>query len=261
MSHAFLRAFQSEWLKKRGSLASWLVVAGSLFTPAIVVVARLVNYDKLAKVYSTSGFWNELWKSSWESMAIFFLPMGAILASSLVAQLEFKNNAWKQVHALPLSLPTIFFAKLAVILIMMAQFFVLFNLAVYGSALIPFLVVSGVPFPQDPIPYSRFLIQDLLFYIDCLPIVAAQYLISLQFRNFLVPVGVGFMAWVGALASLSWRFGFIIPYSYPILEYLKTSGSHKAVIPTENFHIWAAGYFILFTVAGLALFATKKEKG
>ena len=261
MSSVFLHAFQSEWLKRKRSLASWLVVAGSAFTPAIVVIARFVRHGQLGRIYTAVGFWDELWKNSWESMAIFFLPMGAILAASLIGQIEFKNNAWKQVHALPISLTAIFFSKFAVVLVMMAQFFVLFNIAIYLSALVPFLLVSGLSYPPTPIPYARFLGQDLLFFVDCLPIVACQYLISLRFRNFLIPVGVGFMVWVGALASLSWKFGFVVPYTYPMLTYLKDNGSGKAVIPAVNVHLWAAGYFIVFTSAGLVLFLTKREKG
>ncbi len=56
MSGAFVRAFQCEWLKKKRSLASWLVVAGSFFTPAIVIAARLVNHDGLHQMYSAAGF-------------------------------------------------------------------------------------------------------------------------------------------------------------------------------------------------------------
>lgn len=261
MTGVFLHAFQSEWLKRKRSLASWLVVGGSAFTPAIVVVGRLVRHDQLPKVYSAPGFWDELWKSSWESMAIFFLPMGAILAASLMAQLEFKNSAWKQVHVLPLSLTTIFFSKFCVVLVMMAQFFVLFNLAIYLSALVPVLLVPGLTYPPAPLPYGRFLRQDLLYFVDSLPIVASQYLISLRFRNFLIPVGVGFMVWVGALASLSWKFGFVVPYTYPMLTYLKNSGGGKAVIPPVNLHLWAIGYFLFFTSVGFMLFVSKREKG
>lgn len=261
MSGAFFRAFQSEWLKKKGSLASWLVITGSFFTPAIVIVARLVNHDRLRQIYSADGFWEELWKNSWESMAIFFLPMGAILATSLMAQLEFKNNAWKQVHALPVGLMTIFFSKLAVVLSMMVQFFVLFNIAMYVSAVVPYLLVGGVPYPKAPIPYAEFLRENILYFVDCLPIVAAQYLISLRFKNFLIPIGAGFMIWVGALASLSWRFGFANPYTYTMLNYLKHNGAGKAVVPPVNIHVWAIGYFLLFTIIGFCLFVTKREKG
>ena len=261
MSRAFVHAFQGEWLKKKRSLASWLVVVGSFFTPVIVIVARLVNRDQLEQIYAVDGFWTQLWHNSWESMAIFFLPMGAILATSLVTQIEFRNNAWKQVHALPISLATIFFSKLAVVILMMVQFFVLFNVAIYLSAVVPYLLVGGVPYPQAPIPYARFLKEDVLYFVDCLPIVAAQFLISLRFRNFLVPVGVGFLAWVGALASLPWKFGYLIPYTYCTLNYVKDHPGGKAVIPTVDIHSFAIGYFVLFTGLGFWLFVTKTEKG
>ena len=42
MTISFVNSFQSEWIKKKGSLATLLIVIGSFFTPAIVIVARLV---------------------------------------------------------------------------------------------------------------------------------------------------------------------------------------------------------------------------
>ena len=261
MSNDFVHSFAAEWLKKKRSLASWLVLAGSLFTPAIVIAARLVRPRQLPQIYSAEGFWLQLWTSSWESMAIFFLPMGAILATSLVAQIEFKNNTWKQVHVLPISRATIFFAKLAVVIVMLVQFFALFNCAMFLSGVIPCLLVRGVPYPSVPIPYRYFLTENLLFFLDCLPIVAAQYLLSVRFKNFLVPVGVGFLAWVGALAALPWKFGYVIPYTYCMLNYLKDAPKGKALIPDANIHLLALGYFAFFALLGFGLFATRPEKG
>src|SRR5215203_7553889 len=130
-----------------------MVVIGGFFTPSIIIVARLVRYTKVPELYAAENFWDLLWKNSWESVAIFFLPLGAILSTSLIAQIEYKNNTWKQLHTLPLSLTTIFAAKLAVIVVLMLQFFVLFNIGIYLSVLIPFLVVPGVHYPSEPMPY------------------------------------------------------------------------------------------------------------
>ena len=261
MNTSFIHSFQSEWLKKRRSLASWIVITGGFFTPLIIIIARLVQHNKLIPVYSDDHFWPLLWKNAWESMAIFLLPLGVILSTSLITQIEYKNNTWKQLHTMPLSLTTIFLAKLSVILLMMLQFFILFNIGIYLSAVIPYLLVSGVPYPKTPIPAGLFLKENILFFIDCLPIIALQYLISLRFKNFIVPVGAGFMLWVGALASLSWKFGYIIPYTYCAFNYLKDSTGGKLRIPTVNIHYMAIGYFVVFTVAGYILYITKTEKG
>ncbi|WP_290839063.1 ABC transporter permease [Flavobacterium sp.] len=256
----FLHVFNSEWRKKKRSLASWLVVLGAFFTPVIVTIARLVNYESLPQIYASDRFWNLLWSSSWESMAIFLLPLGVILATSLVTQLEYKNNTWKQVHTLPVGFTTIFFAKLMVIVVMMLQFFVLFNIGIYLSGVLPCLLVPDIPYPTQPIPFQYFIKENALFFIDCLPIIALQYLISLQFRNFLVPVGAGFALWVGSLAALSWKFGYVIPYTYGMLHYLKDNPGGKVILPLVNVHVLAVGYFVGITLVGYVLYRTKKDK-
>src|SRR5215204_3633311 len=258
---AFINSFQSEWLKTKRSLAFWMVVIGGFFTPSIIIVARLVRYTRVPELYSAENFWDLLWKNSWESVAIFFLPLGAILSTSLIAQIEYKNNTWKQLHTLPLSYTTIFVAKLAVIVVLMLQFFVLFNIGIYLSAMLPYWLVSGVPYPRQPVPYLHYLRENALYFIDCLPIVALQYLISLRYANFLVPVGLGFVFWVGSLAALPWQFGYAIPYTYPMYNYLKAGVQTKAVVPDVNIHVLAIAYFVVITAVSYVLYLTKKEKG
>ena len=260
MTLDFVYAVQAEWLKRRRSLALWLVVVGALFTPAIVIVARLVRRRELPALYAMDEFWQRLWHSSWESMAMFFLPMAVVFATGLIAQIEVKNNAWKQVHAQPLALAAIYLAKLVVILVLIVQFVALFNVGIYASAVVPYLLVGGLPYP-DALPAGTFLAKDLWYLLDCLPIVAAQYLLSLRYRNFMVPVGVGFMTWVASLAALSWKYGALLPYTYCMLEYLKDDPSKKAAIPPVDIHVMAAAYFVLFLVLGYAMFATKADKG
>jgi hypothetical protein len=261
ISADFFHSFQSEWLKTKRSLAFWMVNIGAFFTPTIIIFARLVNNSKVPEIYAANDFWNTLWRNSWESMAIFFLPLGAILSTTLIVQLEYKNNTWKQLHTLPLSYTTIFFSKLAVILVLMLQFFVLFNVGIFLTALIPYLLISDTPFPVQPVPLRLFINENVLFFVSTLPIVALQYLIALQYKNFLVPVGLGFVFWVGALASLSWKFGYFIPYTYPMYNYLKDNVESKAAVPDANIYLLAAGYFVVITAISYFLYLTKKEKG
>jgi lantibiotic transport system permease protein len=258
---AFIDSLHSEWLKQRRSLASWMVLVGAFFTPAIIIVARLLQHESLQKLYAATDFWPALWRSAWESAAIFLLPMGAILATSLIVQIEYRNNAWKQVHALPLSLATIYFSKLAIVILMLVQFLVLFNLGIWLSAAVPAWMLPGVAMPAAPIPFADFLYDDLRFFVACLPIVALQYLLSLRFRNFMVPVGVGFMLWVGSLAALSSRWSALSPYAYTMLEYLKNEPSGKLPPPIFDIYGLAIGYGMLFIAVGYALFALRRQKG
>ncbi|MBS1975437.1 MAG: ABC transporter permease, partial [Bacteroidetes bacterium] len=223
----FIYSFQSEWLKKKRNLASWLVIVGAFFTPAILLIYSLVYSTKLYAASMAPNFWYALWENSWESMAIFLLPMGVILATSLITQIEFRNNTWKQLHTLPQSMTTIFFAKLSVIIVMMLQFFILFNIGFYLSGVVPCLLTKGVPYPKAPLPYQVFLKDNLLYFVACLPIIAVQYLTSLQFKNFLAPIGIGIALWILSVAVFRWQYGYIIPYTYCGFHFLQNIGKVK----------------------------------
>ncbi len=261
MTASFLYAFQSEWLKRKRSFASSLVIAGSLFTPAIVAVVRLIHHRGLPAIYSADAFWPSMWRACWESMAVFFLPLTAILATSLIVQIEFRSNAWKQVHALPLSAAVIFLSKLGVILVMLIQFLLLFNLGIYVSGMLPYWVVPGVPHPKGSFWSLPLLRETTLYFIDCLPIVAAQYLIALRSNNFLVPIGIGFMAWIGALAAVSSKVAVWWPYSYTIIHYLRDTpkGTHFAAY--GELHWLGLMFFVALTAVSFALFVANHERG
>lgn len=261
VGRAFIDSLHSEWLKQRRSLASWLVIVGAFFTPAIMVAARLVQHAKLPALYAADDFWVHLWRNCWESTAILFLPVGTILATSLIGQIEFRNNAWKQVHALPLRPSTIYFSKLAIVLLMLLQFILLFNVGVWLAAVVPALILPGIDMPTQPIPFRAFLRDDLLYFVACLPIVALQYALSVRFRNFIVPLGIGFVVWAGTLAAVLWKWSFLFPYAYVMLHYVNADPGSRVQPPPIPLYWPALAYFLAITVAGYIAFATRKEKG
>ena len=66
MNAAFVDALQGEWLKQRRSLATWMVLAGACFTPAIILVVRLVRHAGVPALHAAAGFWAKLWSSAGE---------------------------------------------------------------------------------------------------------------------------------------------------------------------------------------------------
>lgn len=258
----FIRCLQSEWLKKRRSLAAWMVFVGAFFTPSIILIARLKNAHKLSAVYVADDFWIKLWNQSWESMAAFLLPIGIILAVALITQIEYKNNTWKQLHTTPQRFATIFFAKFLVILIMLGEALVLFNIGIYLSAVIPSALFSNLPYPVAPIPYRGFLTGNINIFIDCLPILALQYLISLQFKNFLVPIGAGFVIWFLGIGMLSWEYSYLLPYVHSTIDFLISSGQFgNKKIPPVSIQLLAVIYFAVITTVSYVLYVRKREKG
>jgi len=254
----FVHSFASEWLKRKRTAAAWLVVIGGFFIPLIILGARLYESGGLAAANQHPRLWEMLYERCWQFMGFFLLPMGVILAVSLVTQLEFRNNTWKQVFCTPQSLTTIFLAKLAIILVMLLQFFFLFNIGIYLTGALPCLFFRDVHYPSAAFPFRLFLEGSGKFFLDALPILGLQYLVSLRFKNFLVPLGVGMGLYVASFIAVHWKYGYFIPYTYCYYDFL---GKRSPLPAGISIHEWALGYFIGLTVLSYILYISKKEKG
>jgi hypothetical protein len=255
-----IHSFQSEWLKTRRSLASWMVILGGIFIPLILCVARIVHHKRLPSDVQNPEFWETIFSNCWQAMLIFLLPMGIVLAASLITQLEFRNNSWKQLHTTPQPLTIIFIAKLSVVLVMLLQLFILFDICTYFAGIIPPLIY-GIEIPKQSFPFWHFLQKSYYFFLACLPIVAFQYLISLQFKNFLVPLGLGLGFQVASLIAVEWKYGYMIPYTYCPYSFFMLKGGQGMIPSGVNIHNWAIGYFVFLTAVSYVLYITKKEKG
>ena len=254
----FVDSFASEWLKRKRTAAAWLVIIGGFFIPLIILCARLYESDGLAAANQHPRLWEMQYTRCWQFMGTFLLPMGVMLATSLVTQLEFRNNAWKQVFTTPQSLTTIFLAKLAIILVMLIQFFLLFNVGIYLTGVLPCLFFRHVPYPSEPFPFRLFLQGSVYFFLDALPILALQYLVGLRFKNFLIPLGVGVGLYVASFIAVHWKYGYWVPYTYCSYDF---PGKRSPLPRNISIHGWALGYFIGLTILGYILYISKKEKG
>ena len=257
MITSFIHSLQGEFIKKRHTAASWLVILSALFMPGLVVFMQFISFDDAYKISHSGHTWAIIYSRNWSAMGVFFLPLAIILFASLMTNMEYKNNTWKQLHTTPQSLTTIFFTKFIVIMIMLVQLFVIFNIGMYLSGIIPSFVWKAVPFPED-FPFEKFMTGSFKFFIDCLPVVALQYLMSLQFKNFIVPIGAGFAILIASLIAMNWNYGYIMPYTYSPMNFKENQGK---IDPSVNLHLWAIIYFVVFMIAAYILYIRKKEKG
>jgi hypothetical protein len=252
----FLQSFTSEWLKTKRSASFWLTVVGGLFIPTIYLIGFLYMGKSINSSEGPINIWIQHFNQSWQNMAFFLLPMGVILVTSLITQMEYKNNTWKQVHTTPQTYITLFLAKLSVILVLVFQFFVFFTIGLILSAIIPTLIFDG-NLGNQSFPVYKIGVGTLKFFIACLPIVAIQYLLSLRFKNFIVPIGIGLCFLIGSLIGNSWEHIYLSPYSFGFLNVsplLKLSCSW-------DLRIIATISFTLISVVNFFMYFNKKEKG
>ena len=87
-------------------------------------------------------------------------------------------------------------------------------------------------------------------------------LLSLTFKNFLVPIRVGFVIWFLGVGILSWEYSYLFPYVHGTLDFLISSGQFgKQKLPPFNIQLLAVIYFALITSFSYVLYVTKKDKG
>lgn len=249
----FIHAVQSEWLKTKNSAASWLCIVGGFLIPLIYCI----NFFRMGQTINDGGntqAWAAYFKQLWMNMSFFLLPMGVMLAASLIAQVEFRNNTWKQLNVTPQKYSTIYAAKLSVLLLMTFKFFLFFNIGVIISAVIPSLVLDH-RFPDQPIPWNHILKENSYYLLSCIPIVILQYIISFRIKNFIAPLGIGLGGIVITLIALKWKYVYLSPYSYSVL-YLRDGDLATGIITT-----YAVLYFLLFTAIGYGIYVFQKIKG
>lgn len=256
----FIYKFRSEWLKTRRSAASWLVIAGGIFIPLIFLIIQVFKPQSLSTLALGDKYWDAILVQAWESTGPLLLPFGVILATSLIAQLEFKSNSWKQVCVTPQSMASIFGMKLLVILVMLLQFFLIFNV---GLVLEPYLAAwlnTDLPYPPVSFPWMKYLKTSWLFYISSLPVVAIQYWISLRFGNFLISIGSGLAMVILSLFLIRWDFGYFIPYTHNFYQFFELSG-HSILAKDVELNVLSLLFFTVITGLSLLNFTFRNQRG
>src|SRR6476646_5799336 len=142
---SFAIAARAELLKTKRTASVWLTVLGAGFIPALFLLGYLSNPEKVMPQLE-QGPWNVHFFRCWQAQSFFLFPMYITLICSLIPQIEYKNNTWKQVFAAPQSMGTIFFSKFLTIQLMLLFFMVLFNAFIFGSVVLLTLIYPKFTF-------------------------------------------------------------------------------------------------------------------
>jgi hypothetical protein len=256
----FAAALSSELLKTKRTASFWMSIIGAAFIPAIFAIAYLSNAEKVARKLAVMP-WEQHFGNGWQSLSAFLLPMYIILICALIPQIEFKNNAWKQVFSSPQSTGQIFFSKFLTVHLMILLCYTLFNVFMILSALLVNVVNSKYTFLGNPINWTSLMQLNAKTYVSVLGISAIQFWLSLRFKSFIGPVGIGLVLLIGSIIAtgFQWEHVYKIPYAHPILTLM--SMKEKGPLVLENHELNSLGYFVVFTAIGFLDLRLRKEKG
>jgi len=248
----FVRSLESELLKIKGSIIIWVTIFGGLLLPCVFTL-RFIYVQHHIGLWNQSESWERIFSQNTRAFLGFLIPIGVILICTLITQIEYKNNNWKQVHTTPQRYSTIFLAKFTTLILLTILVFLLLNVGILLHGIIPCLVLEG-SFPKHPIPFNFFIYETMKCFVLTLPIIGFQYLLSLHYKNFMIAFGVGLTVYVGSMPGIKMgSIGYLSPYSF-VLNYFDENVTVQ--------HYWMAIiYFILLSIFSYVLYLNKGEKG
>lgn len=151
-------------------------------------------------------------------MGSLILPMLIVFIAYSVNSIEHKADTWKSLFSLPIPKFSVYAAKFFYAFFLLFLCLLLFALFTQG-----FGNLLGVIKPE--LKFGEYHLGSLLFrvyfklFLSSLGILSIQFLLSLLFRDFLKPMGIGFIATIAGviLAANSWEYAYLVPYSQPMI--------------------------------------------
>lgn len=248
--------FRSELLKTKRTSAFYLTVFGALIVPSIKLDEMLTADTSLVKLFTDP--WQIYYQNGLNIVIGLLLPFYIILISTLLTQVEYRNNTWKQVFSSPQSEFIVFLSKFLTLQLLVISFLLL-NVALLFVVV---LLVNAIN-PQFDLLHHSF---DWQYFIKMLSktfilgiiISSIQFWMSLRFRNFILPLAIGFVLWfVGMMLVFEYKTMSKewYPYSYPMMIVLPD----YAHLHTNL--MWNALLFTgVFLTAGFLDFKRRKGK-
>jgi hypothetical protein len=249
-----LGSLRSEILKTKRTASYYLTLIAAAATPFMFLI--FVCLDGLSPDERKDPL-NAIFKRfEMTGMAIF--PIFVILICTLMPQLEYRNNTWKQVFASPQAKSNVFIAKLLNIQLLILVFLVANYLFMFLVAIVTHFIFPELNILHQPLNWNRLLLNGVNAYVSLLAVVAIQFWLGLRFKNFIVPIAVGLSLWIaGTLMVVGYYTSSAryFPYSFPAFSNLPQYRSQLEQV------LWtSAGYAVLIFILAFADFRRIRMK-
>lgn len=252
----FLVNTKTELWKCRKTAAYWITIIGSAFIPLFFMLAYTLN-PKDFLVDLGDQHWEKHIKMNWQSAAALYFPFYVIMVTSLVVQIEYRNNTWKQVYASPRSYADIFFSKFCIVHLLILSSLLLFNLFVVGGAFIANTFRSQYAFFDQSIPWESIWSFAGRQYIAILGMTSIQYWISLRIKNYIAPLGIGLGLIIIGLILLQSSKDIYYPYAYSAVTFFKNKQSNGLM----NHEVYSLIWFAVVLLLAFYDTSRRKERG
>lgn len=223
-----------------------VIWAACILIPIIQAIMGTFNYQQNLGILT--GKWYSLWSQLSLFYASFFYAPLIALYCSYLWRLEHLNHNWNVLMTAPVSIPNIFFSKLAVIfkvtLITQIWLAVLFLLC--GKLI-------GLP---GWVP-SQILVWILRGTLAAMAIGALQLLLSMCIRSFSVPIGIALAGGVAGLVISNKGLGLYWPYALMLMGMNSNKNEDTLAGHSLSFFLSVLLFFLAFS--GISILLLKKR--
>ena len=252
-----LISLRAEILKTKRTAAIYLTIAAAAFGPLMSLLDILIGEGISAG--DRSNIFNNLFVQKFQMTSLVALPIFLILICTLLPQIEYKNNAWKQVLTSPKTKANIFVSKFINVQLLLLVFIILNLLFMLICAVVLHFKHPSLHVLEQPLHGYEILISRLNAYGVLLAICSIQFWLGLRFKNFIIPIAIGILCWfAGTLLVMPIKSGFAeyFPYSFHVYVSLPDFKLQINSILFTSF-VYAALFFLI----GFLDFRSRKMHG
>lgn len=251
-----LVSLRSDILKTKRTAAFYLTLAAGAFGPFVSLLDMIFGEGVSAE--NGKGILNMMFIGKFQMTGFILLPMFVILICTLLPQLEYKNNAWKQVLTSPQAKGDVFLAKFINIHLLILLFLVVNQLSMFVTVVVLHFYEPSLNVINQPLNGYKVLEKIVNIYVALLAMSSIQFWLGLRIKNFIVPIAVGISCFIiGTILVIQFESGFAayFPYSFHALG---TFPEHK---PEVNRIMWTSvGYSIVLLVLSFIDFKRRGSK-
>jgi lantibiotic transport system permease protein len=247
-----LLSLRSEILKTKRTAAFYFALIGAAIVPCIFLLNILTDGLEATRKDPL----NAIFKLSAEMNALAFFPLFVVLVCTLLPQIEYRNNTWKQVLTSPKTKAAVFLAKYLTVHLLVILFLVAAHLFMFIAIAAAHFIDPSLQLLDQPLNRYRVLANAVNLYLTLLAVCTLQFWIGLRFRNFIVPTAVGLALWLtGTLLVFQFNSDLAnyFPYSFHVFNVSTglTSGINQVA--------WTSfGYAVLFLLLGYLDFRRRR---
>jgi hypothetical protein len=257
----FFISLRSELLKTKRS-AVWLsiLILSAIIPIFMLLVIREYHDGELSDQVAIirKDAWNFYFKQGAAMIGFTLLPIYVVLISTLLPQIEYRNQTWKQVFAAPQSYGRIYLSKFIVLQLFILVFLIAHSLFMGGSALLSAIFNPKFEFSANHLDWANMIVTLAQCYVAVLGLSALQFWLGLRFKSFILPIGIGILCSV---------LGIINMIGYPVINADKYFFNYTGYIfiannaPKIPLILWSSvAYTGLFFLFGLLDFSRTKSR-